>query len=547
MHAPPRISAREWLTVSALSLVAVAIFFNRQIALGFALIFNVGYDTPIEIALMQHWNNVLHGREAWNVPSYFFPHADTLGYNDGYVIYGVLYTAVRAFGIDPYLSAEIVHMLVKAVAVPGMFLVLRTIAGCRFGWSLVGAIVFAVSNNSLMQAGHAQLLSLSFIPLVAFLFWRTWLASIAHDSRRVFSWGIPALLFFCSVLFNAYYMAWYFGLFASLLCAAALITSTIDEKRELWATAKTQSIPILTLGVVLILGVTPFLYVYLPKAGETGMHLWINSQQYALHWFDLINVGPTNIVWGAIVTDLYTTITQTSPPAHEFRVGFPLVFLGLAMAGIVKAGRERKTARLFFLVAAITLVTWALTFRYAGVSPWVVIFKLFPGAKGTRVIARYQLFLTFPLTILITRFVNDLKIARVPALAIAIFLIVEQVNPGGPTTLRRRTELAMLQNVPPIPADCASFYVITARDEPYFMGYDDQRYAHNVDAMMIAAERFVPTIIGYASFNPPDWRFDGPMRPDYEQRVHRYIRAHALDNVCSLNVLDGSGWKKVAP
>ena len=39
-----------------------------------------------------------------------------------------------------------------------------------------------------------------------------------------------------------------------------------------------------------------------------------------------------------------------------------------------------------------------------------------------------------------------------------------------------------------------------------------------------------------ASFNPKDWNFSYPNRPDYEQRIKQYSDAHKLTNVCKLDL-----------
>ena len=68
-----------------------------------------------------------------------------------------------------------------------------------------------------------------------------------------------------------------------------------------------------------------------------------------------------------------------------------------------------------------------------------------------------------------------------------------------------------------------------------------QYYRSNVDAMLIAEYINLPTINGFSTFNPPDWRFDFPARQDYQARVDAYAAHHDLKNLCGLD-LEAMRW-----
>jgi hypothetical protein len=66
------------------------LFFHRQIDTGFANIFGNEYDAVIEATLVSHWHHVLGLTQPWQEPPYFFPNQGVLGYNDGYLLYGLI-------------------------------------------------------------------------------------------------------------------------------------------------------------------------------------------------------------------------------------------------------------------------------------------------------------------------------------------------------------------------------------------------------------------------------------------------------------------------
>jgi hypothetical protein len=55
----------------------------------------------------------------------------------------------------------------------------------------------------------------------------------------------------------------------------------------------------------------------------------------------------------------------------------------------------------------------------------------------------------------------------------------------------------------------------------------------------------VPTLGGYSTFQPRDWVFADPLKPDYDARVRRYIESHRLKGVCRLDVRDAQPWRRI--
>jgi hypothetical protein len=97
------------------------------------------------------------------------PVADTSATTDGTSLFGVVYATFRAIGADPVLGGELTNMAMRAVGFLGMHAACRRVLGLPFGWSLLGAALFTLSNNLFIRASHAQLFSIGFLPVLATL------------------------------------------------------------------------------------------------------------------------------------------------------------------------------------------------------------------------------------------------------------------------------------------------------------------------------------------------------------------------------------------
>jgi hypothetical protein len=187
--------------------LTLALFFRGQTLGHFGFLFGDRYDGVIETTVLEHWFNVLRGLEWWSDTSYFYPYHGTLGYNDGYFIYGLIYSVFRAGNIDPWLSSELVNISVKAIGYFGFYLFCRDVIKIAFPWSVLGAIVFSLANNTALHAIHAQTLTVAFAPLMGWIVFRFVDALSSQCRPCVTGWGIFAALFYSAWLMTGFYMA----------------------------------------------------------------------------------------------------------------------------------------------------------------------------------------------------------------------------------------------------------------------------------------------------------------------------------------------------
>ncbi len=537
-----RRALRLFLLLAACAL-SVAFFFRYQIGNGFTLLLGDRHDAVIEISILEHWYNVLRGIEPWSRTSYFFPVPDTLGYNDGYLLFGLIHAGFRSLGADPFLASELVNLTTRVIGFLAMYGACRRILRLEFGWALLAAALFTISNNLFIRGSHAQLFSVSFVPVLALLLHGTVVALLAGRRLALLGWGGGLVLLFAACLMTGFYMAWYSVYLGGAVLLAWLAVAGSRQRRALFSALRAQLLPLTGLLALAAVVNLPFLLLYLPKAAETGMHPWSMAAQHSPELLDLVHVGKQNLLFGRLFDLLNQTLRPGFPDWSERMTGLPPVLLllfGAALAWLWRGADQADPARLALLraVGLGTLVTWALTLQVGGVSAWWLVYNLVPGAKAARVVARYQIFITIPVIALAVAWLAA-QARRLPGAVLGLLcalLLLEQVNLYAPLFVDRPHELARLNAVPPPPASCRAFYVSAARTESLFGEAVDDPYNHNTEAMLVAAVRHLPTVNGISTFNPPHWPASYPGQPDYLPGIRAWAEAHGVTSLCALDL-----------
>ena len=520
--------------------LSVAMFFRKQLSSGFDLLLGSRTDTIIEMAILEHWYNVLRAHSSWSTGFYFYPYTGTLGFNDGYFLYGLPYSLLRLCGVDPFLGSELVNVLLRVVAFAAFHLFLRRSLALGPWWSLLGAVVFTLSCTMTMRAHHAQLLSVCFVPLFAWLACNAAEAFAAGAHRRFVLWGALAALLMSAWLLTTYYMAWFTLFFLSCATLLGVLSSPGAALRGVRTLPRRGWASVAAVASVFAVGIVPFLALYLPKARMTGMHPFAEVLSYTVQPLDLIHVGDANLLLAQLDGLLNGYFRPELPRYSEHTTGLTLLLLVmfvLACASLCARGQAPR--RLERLLAATAVLTWLLTLRIGDWSAWVAVFDLVPGAAGLRVVARYQLFLAAPVIAVATAYLarQGAQAPRPLAAVLALVLVAEQITVRQPVFLDHPAELARLRSIPAPPPSCRSFFVSRARANVDLPPEADAVYSHNVDGMMLSEWFRLPTLNGFGTFEPPDWNFVGPDRADYLQRVKTYVQAHDLADVCAVDLL----------
>jgi hypothetical protein len=569
--APPQPSrAPSGIAFFIVYLAAMFLCFRETILSGFDLGFGDRGDSLIEISLLEHWRNVFVHGAAWNLPAYFHPYPDTLGYNDGYFLYGLVYSFWRLF-VDPFHADTLNIATFKTIGfVSAYLLVARSLAWER-PIALLIAALFTIASGMAIQAGHAQLHTIGLLPIVTIFAIGMIRAERAGPLARSAAFGGGCAVVMALWFLTSYYLAWFTILFACILAACWVWQSGQLSPRKAVALVRRHIVTLAASGFAFALCIVPFLIVYMAKLAETGGHGYKISP--LVTFVDLINVGPGNYVWGWIFQLLEALFRALVPAGSnlperflrgEHETGFPLLLFALIILAMLRVLRRQASPtapRDLKVFALAIVVSWGLTLQLWILSPWLLVHYLIPGASGIRIVLRYQLFLILPVLLLVFAVYREqaMRLMRSTpwvAVGFAAFLVAEQLTAEPAAQLSRVRQIQDLWHIPAPPAGCRSFYVVLARTseqvpdkagsalKPLKAGEGNGAYPHNVDAMLLAQIWRVPTINGFSTFNPPDWNFADSNLPDYDTRVRAYAQKHGLHAVCRLDVRQPQPWSR---
>ncbi|MGR8981491.1 MAG: GtrA family protein [Gammaproteobacteria bacterium] len=529
-------------------ILSIYLFFYSQFNSNFSVLFGDPYDGVIEAVLIGHWYKVVGFIHHWNQPFFFYPLEDTLGYNDSYLIYGLLSLPFRLIGINILNTQEYVHILVKTIGFFSMVWLLNQITAKKSVINFFGAAIFILMINSSNQAGHGQLLSVAFSPLLFGIALKT-ITSISDRDNKFILWGALFSITYVAWLLTSFYMAWFFGLFCILVFLVALVLDCSSIKVRLRELAKNKKLQSVSLGILFLVCTAPFLFIYIPKLDQTGGHSYQMALSYSLKPWDVINIGPGSLIWGRV----FELLSMEFPDIFrlgEYAVGFtPDILFSIAIFfALYLFSKKIKLTTLEFAVICAGVIGLFFPISINGWSLWWFIYHWVPGGSGVRVIARLWIFLTFPFAIAITVILHQLNSShqhKVFSLFFVTILVIGQINTIPPMGLNVRSVLRFVDGLPPSPKDCKSFFM--TMPDGIFSGdksIDSQNFLNmliNINSMLIADHINLPTINGHASFLPPGWDFSAP-RENYLVRVHQYTKTHNIENICEYNMKNNS-WK----
>lgn len=541
----------------AVLVLCLLVFFRDALLTGLQWLYGDSYDGVIEVAILDHWYRVHTAGAAWNLTGYFHPYPATLGYNDTYLVPGVPFTLARLAGADPFLAAFASHVAMKALGFAGMYVLLRRGLAVRTPLALAGAALFATANASLLHMYHGQLLSIGLLPWLGFFALRA-VAALREDRQgALLGHGCGFALLYGVTAFSAFYALWFFTLFLVIQLPVALVLMPADARRALGAAMRRQWRALLACALVGAVALVPLLVLYLPVMAAGAHHSWANGPHlYLPSVMTLFNVGSGNLVWGRLPALLEHDMGY---PGGETRFGYPLGLMAATLFAMLWAGRERARGRIVLSIGIALAAITALALRWPpDHSAWWFVHAYVPGAGALRVISRFLLFALTGVVVMVMVFLDRAPRATWLTVLIVAGLLVEQIQLAAPLTLDRKAQLRMLAAVGPPPAGCAAFFVVSARPAGYpvlaesraidrawggdGIGDGGLAYRHNVDAMLLASYYGRPTINGFSSFNPPDWKLSAPDAPDYLARVRAYADRHRIGRLCGLDVRRARHW-----
>ena len=322
---------------------------------------------------------------------------------------------MKFFKLDLFVTIELTKFIFRLIGFYSFYyLAYRTIK-LKYSASLLMAAIFTLMSSCYKNAIQTQLFTIAFAPLLT-IFIFNYLGNLnKREKVRSIIWGSFTGIFYSSWLLTAYYIPFFYTLFATTFLIISYINFSPPVNELKWFIMACCYPLSSYLDFLLI----PFLMVYLPTALQTGMHQYVA----ALHWLptikELIFLGDSKFL----------------PHLRTREVcGYPLIFAILSLAAIIYTVYFSKDSlnRYFKPLALAIIISFLFMLKINDHSLWFIIWKFVPGAKGVRVISRYLIVLQFALCLLICYILTQKKIGSVFFTSfIYALMLLEQLNFSG--------------------------------------------------------------------------------------------------------------------
>ncbi|MGH1461182.1 MAG: GtrA family protein [Neptuniibacter sp.] len=525
-------------------------FFRHNYLSGGDLIFGDLGDPRIVLVLLEHWEHWWRGEAQWNSPSFFWPQEGALGYTDAYFVFAIPHIFLRSIGFDPYLSMEGAFHTMKFVGFCGMTWLLSSRFRVSQNWAIAGGGLFFILNSLYWHSIHMQLASVAITPWVLGLA----LKWITEGQRK--STSIMLGVLFSAFFLTSFYMAWFSALSVILLIIITLLTKNFHPEKG-W------QYRLLLGAAAFVVGMLPFLYLYLPVLIEKQGHDFTAVIFNALYPLEFIRVGPNNLLWGWLENFLFKPLYPEIEGDYNYisdyerMSGFtPVLAVGFLIFSIIFIKNWSRHIRtnngpgcLAAYFSVLGLVFWLISVRYGDFTPWKLVYELVPGGSAMRVPSRILLFVSvfvIPVVILgLVSYFRNIGKSRVAIMIITI-MFAEQINTAPLQQISRSKEKVRLSFSPP-PSECEAFYI--SRGDSSFTGYSllDGFYIPNIDAMVLASMWEVPTLNGISTWFPEGWALQHPGNNHYQKSAHKWARQNSIlhSHICSLD-MNKREWKTPA-
>lgn len=524
-------------------LVLCEAFFFRNILGKDSLVGDRG-DGRLTNLLAEHWWRFFQGKEKFAELLMFYPAQGVLGYTDLLLGHGLIYSVFRLAGLNLFAAYKFTLVAMHSMGVASMFYLLRKKLDVSYIWAVFGTIAFCCSDTLARHIAHTQLLAVSMLPLLLILFIGFVQNFENRKKRNLYAYAF--MLWFALLTYTAWYVAFFTGMF----CLVFLLVSAVRMKWErlsVWELLRKWVVVlrhdffcyVLFLVVIYI----PFIFIYLPVLQSSSGYSYHDVCDYLPEIIDLVNVTSSNFMLGWFMKILHLEDRGYSSEVTE---GFSCILLILFFTMMIvqkkKSSKQNKndgiqTLGYEFVIESVVfavIVCFMLVIRFGsnGVSLWAVVYYIMPMARSVRAVARFLLWLSFPIAVFTAycanRYLNiqKKKWIRMPIVWVILLFISNINSVGVDSKWSAQEELAFLENISAPPEDANCFYIVDSKK------MKDDPYIYQLDAFEIATFYSIRTINGYSGQFPVGWEGIWDICSDlYERSVYEWIRTNKLENV----------------
>jgi hypothetical protein len=507
-------------------------------------------DARLNVLVTEHWYRVFQGEEPVRDLPIYYPQKNTLGASAPLFAYSVPYSLLRIFGLDMFWAMQVVLILFYLLGGFGLFWLLNRKFKIRIMPALLGVAVFILSNNYFVKSPHTQFFTIGLVPWLLILLYG-FFENINKTFLKRVLYGISAILMMGLMTLSEFYITYFTLLFLIIVgCVWCIYSGIAGEKPlfKIYNFFRNNFYELLLYFGVGVIALLPSIWVFGPVITQYGGRDFSEVVLMLPRWYDILNVSSDNLVWGK----LFKLIPQDQRPlSWELMTGFPIVtffsFVGCVFY-FLKRFRERIfqfNVRLPLVIGTSILVVMLLILRIFDFSLWEFFYKFVPGASALRGIARFNMFLSLPIGIVLAfgaeelfikiKLINWKKI--ILFFFVLFFFILENTMVRSNSFWSIREQQEFLTKVVPPPQDCKIF--VALNDEDKNLGFFDPP-SYNLDAHMIAIKFKIFTINGYTGFTPLVWGgYPDPNKlPLYIQGIREWSRVNNLHNLCAYDPIN---------
>ncbi len=493
-----------------------------------------------------HWWRFISGKDSFSQIPVFYPNKTAIGYSDLHFAFGLFMIPLRLFGIDIYLAFKISVIAMHFCGLFSMFYLLFKVLKITPVLSAMGTIAFSHCCGLSAVSNHPQLFAVGMMPILL-IFTIRFIEEFNVRKKRN-TYAFLTIGWFMLLVYTSWYMACFTGMF----CLIFMVVYTVKMSGKYWNLKKWLKDIFSVLGkdvfcylIYTVVLFIPFTMIYIPVMKEGSMYEY--SGNYLPDPIDLINVSENNMMFGWLMKLININARGRD---HELTEGIAPVLLILFIISAIKLLKKSSTKeRLEKMIPATavisTLICMFSVIRWNGgdFSFWAIVYALLIPMRAVHAVARFLLWLCFPISVLTAYQINKMKlftkkngkIFSVVLLGLMIFSTINKV--GLVTCFNHSDRVLFLESIANAPEEMQSFYITdsTYSDYPWF--------ASQLDAWEIATVVNKPTLNGYSGHFPNGWGLADPNADYYETYVEMWISENGLQKVFEYDKATNS-WKE---
>lgn len=473
------------------------------------------FDARFNSVILEHLYQWVRGEvpSLWS-PAFFYPFENVLAFSDNHFGSGWAYILFRLAGFQreyAYLAWFIVGNLLNFAV---SYYVLK-----RLGFSIVaagvGAFVFTFALPALPKEAHAQLIYRFAVPLAFFAMYQFLQSKNIFVFVRVIFWLL--IQFLCSI---------YLGVFLIYLLGIMTLAWIMIKKEYVlgrWKISHPYSKTAMGMALILLLlllsAIFSLLYQYQVISLEYGFNRSVGEIKSMMP-----TMGSYLIADRSLLTQWMGQSIGQMPMRHEHQMFFGLGILLVVILGIYylyRGGVHQQLGR----ISALTLLGLiTLTISIHGYSIYRVLLYL-PGVGSVRAVSRIVLVMLLPLGIIAAIAIDSVRLRFqtwhtrwVMLVTLVLLVIVESIyyqpySTGINKWLDRQHQLKI--RLPVFDFKDPIIFVTGSPDDPHVQAVE-------LDGMIFAQDRHLPTLNGYSGNLPPGYLDPLPCI-SYQNRLNRYF------------------------